>query len=151
MNSHKIICLMLQNLIKYEERSFVKDLNKVGEQKSKLLKMYKLIKLRKVIEQDQVTLVLYGNLDKKSLEAYRKLCDRMIDKVFNLLANFENYLQDKNEYSDVHFKRVYVNRNLFLIQSLKYKYLPGGSGKWVSLDISKLQHSMEILPPSGID
>jgi len=141
---------MLQNLIKYEERSFVKDLNKVGDQKSKLLKMYKLIKLRKVIDQDQVTLSLYGNLDKKSLEAYRKLCDRMIDKVFNLLANFENYLQDKNEYSDVHFKRVYVNRNLFLIQSLKYKYLPSDWNKKLIQSTLKICDEYEYLEESII-
>lgn len=129
---------MIENLFKNEEKSFKRALVSKNESDNKLFKMFNLIKNRRILDQDLIVKNLYGNLEKNSLEAYRKLCDRMINKLFNLLANFENFQMDKVEYSDYFFHKVLVSRNMYLFQAIKNKFIPS---EWL---IRHVQQSIKI-------
>jgi hypothetical protein len=124
MSNHKVISILIANLTLNEVKSFIKDLGQRNEMNSKLLKMFKLLYKQKGLEQDEIIRGLYSNLDKNSIESYRKLCERMISKLLNLIANFENFKMDKSNYSDYYYNKVLVTRNIYLVEVLKSKLLP---------------------------
>ncbi|MBP7245721.1 MAG: hypothetical protein KBA99_10525, partial [Bacteroidia bacterium] len=124
MSNHKVISIIITNLTINEVNSLIKELSQRSDTGGKLLKMFKLFKKNKVIEQDEVIKLLYENLDKNSVESYRKLCDRMMNKLLNMIVNFENFKLDKSNYSEYYFNKVLVNRNIHLIEVLKGKMLP---------------------------
>lgn len=124
MSNHKVIFVLISNLSKNEEYSFKKDLRNKGESEGKLLKLFVLMRSKRVSDIDKVVLSLYGDVLKNNLEAYRKICDRMLSKLLNLIANFENFQMDKAEYSEYFFNKIFVNRNIYLFQVLRNKFLP---------------------------
>ena len=124
MSNHKVISIIINNLTINEVNSLTKELSQRADMGSKLLKMFKLVRKNKGIEQDEVIKVLYENLDKNSFESYRKLCERMLYKLLNMIVSFENFKMDKSNYSEYYFNKVLVNRNIHLIEILKSKTLP---------------------------
>ena len=124
MSNHKVISILITNLTINEVNSLIKDLSQRTDMGSKLLKMFKLLRKSSGIEQDEVIKVLYENLDKNSVESYRKLCERMLNKLLNMIVSFENFKLDKSNYSEYYFNKVLVNRNIHLIEVLKNKMLP---------------------------
>jgi hypothetical protein len=124
MSNHKVISILITNLTINEVNSFHRDLSHRTDVSSKLLKMFKLIRKNKICDQDEVIKALYENLDKNSIESYRKLCERMLNKLLNIIVSFENFKLDKNNYSEYYFNKVLVNRNIHLIEVLKIKMLP---------------------------
>ena len=124
MSNHKVISILITNLTINEVNSLTKDLSQRTDMGSKLLKMFKLLRKSSGIEQDEVIKVLYENLDKNSVESYRKLCERMLNKLLNMIVSFENFKLDKSNYSEYYFNKVFVNRNIHLFEILKIKMLP---------------------------
>lgn len=124
MSNHKVISILISNLSINEEKIIAKDLSHRLDSSGKLLKMFKLVKKKTKIEQDELIGVLYGNLSRNSCESYRKLCERMLNKLLNIIVNFENFKLDKGNYSEYYFNKVFVNRNIHLIEVLKSKMLP---------------------------
>ncbi|MBK7964079.1 MAG: hypothetical protein IPK10_01305 [Bacteroidetes bacterium] len=124
MSNHKVISILITNLTTNEVKSFFRDLGQRTEVGGKLLKMFKLIRRNEEIEQNEVIKVLYENLDKNNIESYRKLCERMLNKLLNIMVNFENFKLDKVNYSEFYFNKVFVNRNIHLLEVLKVKKLP---------------------------
>lgn len=124
MSNHKVISILITNLTINEVKATVKELNQRSDINGKLLKMFSLIRKNSTIEQDEVVGVLYGNLSKKNIESYRKLCERMMIKLLNVIVNFENFKLDRENYSDYYFNKVFVNRNIHLLEVLKVKKLP---------------------------
>lgn len=138
MSNHKVISILISNLTSNEVKSFVKDLGNRSEMNSKLLKMFRLMHKHKGSEQDEIIKVLYANLDKNSHESYRKLCERMLSKLLNLIANFENFKMDRSNYSDYYYNKVLVTRNIYLVEVLKSKMLPSD---WM---IKQIQMTLKI-------
>lgn len=124
MSNHKVISILISNLTISEVKATFKELNQRSDVGGKLLKLFRLIRKNSKIEQDEVIGVLYGNLSKNSNESYRKLCERMLNKILNIIVNFENFKLDKDNYSEYYFNKVFVNRNIHLFEVLKSKMLP---------------------------
>ncbi|MFN0189094.1 MAG: hypothetical protein ACKVQV_10375, partial [Bacteroidia bacterium] len=138
MSNHKVISTLITNLTSNEENSFLKDLGQRTDYGGKLLKMFKLIRKKKGIAQDEVVKLLYNNLEKNSIESYRKLCERILNKLLNVIVNFENFKLDKKNYSVYYFNKVLVNRNIHLVEILKTRMLPHD---WM---IKQIQNNLKI-------
>ena len=138
MSNHKVISILITNLTINEVNSLIKDLSQRTDMGSKLLKMFKLLRKSSGIEQDEVIKVLYENLDKNSVESYRKLCERMLNKLLNMIVSFENFKLDKSNYSEYYFNKVFVNRNIHLFEILKIKMLPLD---WI---LKQIQNTLKI-------
>jgi|GEM_PF-2203566 len=125
MNNHKIIVKLITELSLSEAKSLAKELKKYPENDNKLFQLFNLIKSKKKLIQSDIIQILYGGQESNNSEAYRKLCERLINKILVVFADFEVFNQNKNAYSEYYFTRTYCNKNMYLVQffnSMKFPH-----------------------------
>lgn len=126
MNNHQIIVLIIPKLTSLEVKQIEKLLIKSDFKSKKLKDYFELVQKKKVYDPGQLVLKLYNENNVSNLDAFRKLSDRLLDKLFSSFSENSNFLNEKDKYSDIFLNRQYVSKQISLFSFLIIKGLPYG-------------------------
>jgi|JI10StandDraft_1071094.scaffolds.fasta_scaffold104003_2 hypothetical protein len=137
MQTLQVIIGLVQNFTNAE----VKNVERVvfrNKSKSKLWQLFTLIYYKNVLELDELIRKIYKERSVKSVDSFRKLCDRFLDVVLEVISNQENFDQEKASYSEPYYNRKWLLKNIDLLQVLSTKKIPFD---WLMKFIESLEHS----------
>jgi tetratricopeptide (TPR) repeat protein len=124
MNNHQILSLLIPSLTESEHKHARKSLANQGIQNNKLLKVFDEIWKRKQKSQEEIVSKVYGNISKPNLDAYRKLSERLLNRIFETLGENSNFQDDTENYSELFRQRLYVKKQISLYHFILLKGLP---------------------------
>ena len=127
--------MIIQNLTIFEEKQARKLFTKGDYQNKKLLKCFSLIKDKQLVILEQIVKSIYGAVDKNSIDAFRKLSDRLLERLYQVISNEINFQVDKEQYSEVFLAKIQVKRGILTLQSLQLKGLPFS---WIKKYLNRL-------------
>jgi tetratricopeptide (TPR) repeat protein len=135
MNNYQIISLLIPSLTEDEHKHVRKLIAIQGAQNNKLLKVFDEIWKKKNKGQEEIIAKVYGDISKANLDAFRKLCERLLLKIFDSLVENDDFKDDTENYSELFRSRQFVKRQILLYHFLVIKGLPDS---WLRKFILKL-------------
>ncbi len=123
MQTLQVIIGLVQNFTNAEVKNSERLVNR-NKSKSKLWQLFNLIYNKNIIGQDELIIKIYKERSVRSVDSFRKLCDRFLDIVLEVISNQENFDQEKAFYSEPYFNGKCLLNNIELLQVLANKNIP---------------------------
>lgn len=128
MSNYQILFSLCDSLTKTEVKLLKKKFDANNANTGLLKKIFDLVVLKDIRDTKKLSIRIYGEDTIKSNETLRKLAQRLIDEIFDIITLEENFYKDYLSYSDVFHKRMFIIRRILLLQVLMLKGLPK---KWL--------------------
>ncbi len=135
MNQHQIISTLITALTDLEFKQIGASIAGQGKENNKIYKVFKEIAKNATVDQESIVRKIYGEVSKSSQDSYRKLCERLLNKLCMLLSENSAFVQDEINYSEIFRTRQYVRRQSTMISLLILKGLPIN---WIKKELNKL-------------
>ena len=121
MQSYNLIIGLVSGLSEIESKILLRSIKGQFRISNRLLDMYEIIVVKKQYDFNKVINYIYRNENSKSLDAFRKLCERFLDVVFVSLVSHEIFEVDREKYSDIFYNRKWVRSRLNIMQVIGLK------------------------------
>lgn len=124
MNNFQIIIILVQGLEDFEIKKLKKSIGDFGNKGGKLERLFHFLVKEKIKESSRVIKKIYGEENTMTVDSFRKLCQRFLEKIIEVISIEENFHINEGLYSDIFKMRIKVKKQIYIFQIISIKGVP---------------------------